>query len=256
MNESEKHTLEEFKADFKELKDKGWVTSNRFHDTGIGKTCEDLLKIAENNKSSADYKDLIEIKSARELSEAMLTLFTKSPEPKGVNDKIKDTFGYPDEEFPNINILHTTFSALYFNNCKDKYGFKLIIDDKQQKVFIITKNLISGKIDDRIEAYYSFSDLEKKVKSKCKYIAFILTENKRENGKELFNFKKVFLLSGLTFIKFLDDIRKGLIKYDFRIGIFRNPKNQKLKGKKHDHGSGFRIIKEDMNKVFQVEEID
>lgn len=253
MNLSEEKILEEFKKEFKELKDKGWVPSNRFHDTGIGKTCEDLLKIAENNKGSADYKDLIEIKSARELSEAMLTLFTKSPEPRKVNEKIKNTFGYPDEEFNNINILHTTFSADKFNTCKDKFGFKLKIDEENKKIFIIIKNLETDEIDNRIEAYYSFNNLKKKIEEKCKYIAFIVTQHKKEDGKELFKFNKAFLLSGLTFVKFLDRVNKGLIKYDFRLGVYRSGEKR---GKKHDHGSGFRILKKDIKDVFKVEEID
>ena len=50
----------------------GFVDSRRIHDTEIGKTAEDLLDIVENNKTTADYGGLIELKSHRELSEAMV----------------------------------------------------------------------------------------------------------------------------------------------------------------------------------------
>jgi hypothetical protein len=83
MGETE--TLEKFKQGFLKIKEMGWIPSNRFHDTGIGKTFEDFLGVIENNKSSADYDGLIELKSARELSSAMITLFTKSPDPQGTN---------------------------------------------------------------------------------------------------------------------------------------------------------------------------
>jgi len=252
MDEREQEILNSFKEDFKELKERGWVPSNRFHDTGIGKTCEDLLKIAENNSGSADYKNLIEIKSARELSEAMLTLFTKSPEPRGVNEKIKNAFGYPDEVFNHINILHTTLSAVNCNNCKGKFGFQLKIDEAKEKIFITVKNLETDTIDNSMAAYYSFNDLKKKIEEKCKYIAFIVTEHKKEKGKELFKFNKAFLLSGLTFIKFLEFVSDGSIKYDFRLGVYKSGKN---KGKKHDHGSGFRVLKKDIDKIFDVDEI-
>src|SRR3989338_8132560 len=76
--------IEGFKKDFLAIKEKGWVPSNRFHDTGIGKTFEDFIGVIENNKASADYKGKIELKSTRELSESMITLFTKSPNPRGV----------------------------------------------------------------------------------------------------------------------------------------------------------------------------
>ena len=252
QKDKEDEIIDNFKSEFQELKDKGWVSSNRFHDTGIGKTCEDLLGIAENNKGTADYKDLIEIKSVRELSKAMLTLFTKSPEPRGINQKIKDNFGYPDLEFADINVLHTTFTGDKFNTCKGKFGFSLKIDRENKKIFIIIKNLEQDSIDNSIEAYYPFEILKKIIEEKCKYISFIVTEHKKENGTEYFKFNKAFLLSGLTFINFINLIEKGIIKYDFRLGAY---KTGDKKGKKHDHGSGFRISKKDIEKVFNSEEI-
>ena len=252
-SKEEMNILEDFKEDFKKIKQMGFIDSKRFHDTGIGKTFEDFIGVIENNKSSADYKGILELKSARELSEAMITLFTKSPDPRGVNTKLKNIFGYPDEEFPSISILHTTFSAIRFNTSKGGFGFLLDIDYKKRKIFIRVKNLKTGKIDKSIEAFYPFENLIKKLENKCKYIIFISAEHKKIDGKEFFKFNKAILLSGLTFDKFLAFIEKGFIKYDFRLGIFRSGRNR---GKKHDHGSGFRVLKKDLNKVFIITEID
>ena len=91
-----------------------------------------------------------------------------------------------------------------------------------------------------------------KCLKKLDYIAYIKAETKTENGKELFNFKRAILLSGLTFDKFIRFIKEGLILYDIRIGVYRSGK---LKGKTHDHGSGFRVLKNNLNKVFKMEEI-
>ena len=91
------------------------------------------------------------------------------------------------------------------------------------------------------------------ISKKCKYIIFISAETKKDRGKELFKFSKAILLSGLTFEKFLDALKNGIIKYDVRIGVYRTGK---LKGKTHDHGSGFRIFKSDLNKAFNINEID
>jgi hypothetical protein len=245
--------LNEFKTEFKKLKELGFIDSKRFHDTGIGKTAEDLLGVIENNKASADYKGLIELKSARELSEAMVTLFTKSPEPRGINNVIRKTFGYFDEEFKDMKILHTTFSADKFNTCKGKFGFILEIEPKNKKIFIKIKNLETDTLDNSVTAFYPFSRLRDIMEHKCKYIIFIVAEHKREGGKELFKFNKAVLLSGLTFNKFLDFIKQGIIKYDFRLGVYRTGK---LIGKTHDHGSGFRINKANLDKVFTITEID
>jgi hypothetical protein len=102
------------------------------------------------------------------------------------------------------------------------------------------------------KSFILFSDLKKIIESKCKCIAYINAETKKENGEEFFNFKKAVLLSGLTFEKFIKLVKEGIILYDIRIGVYRSGKN---KGKTHDHGSGFRFQKHNLKKVFDVEEI-
>lgn len=250
MDSEELAILEEFKEKFKKLKELGFSDSRRFHDTGIGKTAEDLLDIAENNKSHADYKGLIELKSHRELSEAMVTLFTKSPDPRGTNTIIRNTYGYFDEKFTEKKVLHVTFSAKQFNSSeKGNYGFRLDIDEAAKKIFVRIKNLKSNKLEDSVTAYYAFDDLRDKIEHKCKYIVFITAEKKKNGQKELFNFTTAKLLSGLTFDKFLEFLNKGLIKYDFRLGIYKSGKNE---GKYHDHGSGFRFTPGDMGEIFTI----
>ena len=248
----EDKVIEGFKKDFLAIKQKGWVVSNRTHDTGIGKTFEDLIGIHENNNFLADYKNVLELKSKRELSESMVTLFTKSPSfPKKVNSILREKYGKPDGNAEDMKILHTTISGAKFNTFIGKFGFKLEVDEQQKKIFIIIKDLQSGKIEDT-NIYYSFEDIKEIIEKKCKYIAYIIAENKKENGKEYFNFTKAVLLSGLTFGKFIDFVKKGIIVYDIRLGIYRREEN---KGKTHDHGSGFRILKNNLNQVFDVKEL-
>ena len=56
----------------------------------------------------------------------------------------------------------------------------------------------------------------------------------------------------LTFSKFIDLVEQGIIVYDIRLGVYSSGKNA---GKPHDHGSGFRVLKNNIPKVFKVEEI-
>ena len=51
----QKWTLLKIKKDLKALKELGWIKSNRKHNTGIGKTLEDYLKIKENNIALPDF---------------------------------------------------------------------------------------------------------------------------------------------------------------------------------------------------------
>lgn len=243
--------IEGFKKDFSVIKGKGWVPSNRTHDTGIGKTFEDLMGIVENNNFLADYKDVLELKSSRELAQAMVTLFTDAPTfPKKVNSVLREKYGQKDAEF-GVKIVHTTFSAVKFNSFVGKYGFKLDVDEANKKIFIRIKNLQSDKLDG-LEIYYTFDDLKEIIEKKCKYIAYIKAQSKKDGSKESFRFVHASLLSGLTFEKFIDCVKNGLIVYDIRLGVYRSGKN---KGKAHDHGSGFRVLKNNLNKVFKTEEL-
>ena len=60
----QKRTLTQIKKDLKELSEKGWIKSNRKHNTGIGKTLEDYLGITENNIALPNF-DVMELRSQR-----------------------------------------------------------------------------------------------------------------------------------------------------------------------------------------------
>lgn len=243
------NVLEGFKRDFYVIKAKGFIESHRTHNTGIGKTFEDAMGIIENNSSLADYQGILEIKSKRDLSKSMLTLFTKSPSsPEGANSYLRETYGHLKN---NKKILHTTISATNFNTFFSKLGFKLEVDEKAEKIFILVKDLTANEIiDDSI--YYTFEDLKQIIETKCEHIAFINADTKVENGKEYFFFKEATLLKDLTFKRFIQFVKEGLIVYDIRIGVYGMGAN---KGKTHDHGSGFRVLKNNISRVFKVEEI-
>lgn len=243
--------IEGFKKDFFAIKDK-WVPSNRTHDTGIGKTFEDLIGIIENNNFLADYKEVLELKASRELTQSMVTIFTKAPTfPKKINTILREKYGQQDKKAESMKILHTTVSAVKFNTFINKFCFKLEVDEANKKILLKIKDLQTDKIED-IEVYYTFEQLKKIIEKKCKYIAYISAENKKENGREFFKFNKAILLSGLTFDKFIDCVKKGLIVYDIRLGVYRMGEK---KGKTHDHGSGFRILKNNLNQVFEIKEL-
>ncbi|MBI2659942.1 MvaI/BcnI restriction endonuclease family protein [Candidatus Woesearchaeota archaeon] len=248
----DRDVIENFKKEFAKIKSKGFIPSNRIHDTGIGKTFEDLMNIAENNIKEADYKGVLELKSKRELSGSMLTLFTKSPTfPKKINTNLREKYGKPHENHPDCKVLHTTVSGAKFNTFIDKYGFKLEVDRQLQRINLNVKELSSGEIIEK-DVYYSFDDLTNIINKKCKNIAVIYADSKKENGTEFFSFTKAILMTGLAIDKFLKLIEEGIILYDIRLGVYGTGKN---KGKTHDHGSGFRVHKKDLNKVFDIEEI-
>ncbi|MEI7719316.1 MAG: MvaI/BcnI family restriction endonuclease [archaeon] len=241
--------LEKFKKDFENVRAQGFIISHRPHNTGIGKTFEDMVNVVENNKQDVDYLNELELKSSRELSGSMVTLFTKSPSfPEKANTVLRLSYG-KDEH--GLKILHTTIPGDKFNTFLSKYGFKLEVDRTKNRVCIKIKDLSTNKLID-FECYYNFEDLKEIIEKKCRNIAFITAENKKQQGKEAFHFQKAVLLTGLTFNKFLEGIEAGNIFYDIRIGAYKSGKN---KGKTHDHGSGFRIKKTDIKELFNITEI-
>lgn len=67
--------LEEFKKQFRIVKEKGFIKSIRKGPTGVGHTFERVMGLTENNLSVPDI-DGIELKTHRDSSNSMITLYT------------------------------------------------------------------------------------------------------------------------------------------------------------------------------------
>ena len=107
------YTLEDFKNEMDKISEKGWIKTHRSGSTGIGKTLEDLLGIQENNASEPDF-GVYELKASRSNDSSMLTLFTKSPQPRKVNGKLLENYGYYSEQYEENNgkkVIHSTLST-------------------------------------------------------------------------------------------------------------------------------------------------
>ena len=91
-------TFDELVDGIKELKKRGFIKTHRSGNTGIGKTLEDELGIEENNFPGPDGITT-ELKSARKNSKSMLTLFTKSPDPHGINSEVVKKFWIPGRKW-------------------------------------------------------------------------------------------------------------------------------------------------------------
>ncbi|ART93594.1 MvaI/BcnI restriction endonuclease family protein [Zymomonas mobilis] len=238
--------LDKFITAFKNVREMGFVASRRKHNTGIGKTLEDIIGVVENNKSEADLHG-VEIKSQRHLTSSLVTLFTKAPNfPVSANRILKDNYGYPDDEYPDINVLHTSIFCEKFSiNQKSGYRFSLRVDRINQKLHIDVYDLNNNLINNDI--YYTFYTLEKCLK-KINILAYISAENRLINGCEEFFFKNAKIFYGLKeFDIFLNEIENRNIMYDIRLGAYKSGKNY---GKPHDHGSGFRIKRDNIKSLY------
>lgn len=225
-------TLDQLIDKLKKIKEKGFIKTHRANDTGIGKTLEDLLNITENNLRLPDVGE-IELKAKRIESQSMLTLATKSPEPKGINRVFFEKYKYIDKE--GCYNLHSTVYGSRYN----PQGFKISLID--------SKLILENK--QKIECFYPISIFQDVLVSKSNKILLVFAETKgeRKTIKEKFHFTEAYLLSDLNIDKFQKAVQQDKLKVDIRIGAYRSGKN---KGRYHDHGTGFRINKRDFLLLF------
>lgn len=234
-------------AKFREIKELGFVPSNRSHNTGVGKTFEDYIGVVENNLEEPDLAGF-EIKSHRKEATSYITLFTKAPSfPRGANNYLKNTYGIPysEPEMRNLKKLHTSIFAHDYNTFSNNLSFKLI-NDRQQKILRIgIYDLTHHLIDESVG--YRYDVLEKALKTKLKNLFYVSAERRNRNGKEEFYFNRAEIYTAPSFDRFLDLIDDGSIMYDIRIGCYPN-------GKTHDHGSGFRIKQHNIKRLYETHE--
>lgn len=222
----------------REIKSMGFIKTHRAHDTGIGKTLEDLLGIQENNIRLPDFGDL-ELKAKRLESASMLTLATKSPLPRGVNKVLFEKYKYLDEE-GRYN-LHSTVCGSKLN----PQGFKISIENE--------KMVLENR--EQVDVFWPMAVFNDVLKSKSNKVLLVLaqTTGERKSENEQFYFKEVYLLSNLSIDRFEKAIKEDWLKIDIRIGCYRSGPEQ---GKYHDHGTAFRINKVDYLHLYkEIEQI-
>jgi len=227
-------TYDEMISGLKDLKSQGFVKTHRSGDTGIGKTLEDLLEIEENNIQGPDGEDT-ELKAARKNSNSMLTLFTKSPLPRGINSQLRAEYGYPDDNHPDKQVIRTTIDATRFTiieKSPEKIGFMIV--NKGNRIEILPSRP-PKKNSEMPNPYWNKEDFENSIKKKYKKsLLYVKADTKGKDSDERFHFNEAYLLEGFDFTKFAKNLKDGILKVDIRLGLYPD-------GRFHDHGTGVRI---------------
>lgn len=230
-------TYSELIEKLKALKKMGYIKTHRAGTTGVGKTLEDLLGIAENNIPGPNA-EMIELKSARKNVSSMLTLFTKSPLPPRANSVLLERFGYESARGNKRKELHTTVNAVEYNQLKGNPGFK--IDIQKDTVGLITvKNEVVG--------YWDKETLKNSFEGKLPKLLYVKAEARGRGSDEEFWFNEAWLLSGFNFDNFLNLLKERIILIDIRIGQYPD-------GRTHDHGTGFRVFPDKLDLCFNHRE--
>jgi hypothetical protein len=210
-----------------------WIPSHRTHDTGIGKTLEDLLGIPENNFPGPNG-ERVELKSMRKSSGSMLTLFTKAPKPSAGTKDLLINIGYPDSETGSRNVLHTDLYGNRFASVRSGHQVGLKIGDDYVNI-----------IDENYHNYcgWTYSDLNAAFETKLQRILLVKADTRFRNGQEEFNYNEAWVLMGFSFERFISLIKQGIVKIELRLGLYDN-------GSLHDHGTAFRVKESNLQDCF------
>ena len=234
------HTLDDFIKEYKKIVAMGWVKTHRSGPTGIGKTLEDLLGITENNIDGPDFGDY-ELKSCRIDSNSMLTMFTKTPQPRGAASTLREKFGYSSDAYDNDEkVLHATLSADRFVAIANT-GHSLKVSCSDSKIAIIAE-------DGNEYAYWTKEELKKTFEKKYKNkFVYAKAHSQGTGASEQFKFVEAYEVSGFNYDSFVALLEQGKIYIDLRIGQYHGGAKN---GQTHDHGTGFRIKENDHHLLF------
>lgn len=237
-----------FKKEMKKIHDKGFIKSHRSGDTGIGKTLEDELGVEENSVQASDIGD-VELKANRIDSNSKVTLFTKSPNKRGVNNNLlRKKYGYKTEESKELNkdvqILHTSVNGTSFNTLNGKPFMKLTA--KNNRLYL--EHAEDGIIED---VYWDKEQLKKAYDKKypAKKMYHVQAESILQDGEESFHFTEAYSLENFSADKMLDGLMSGDLEMDIRLGIYASGEK---KGKPHDNGTAIRVSPNKLDNCFDT----
>lgn len=249
-------TLTKLAEDMKRVQEMGAIKSHRpGNDGGVGNTLEDLLGIKENNIPLTDIGP-VEIKSHREGSTSLLTLFHFDPLPRiggrSFVQKLVENYGWPHKSLQNEKSFRLTLNGERFVD----RGFNVVVDRDRRIVLIhfdhtrtdprhsewlesVEKRVSLGEMEPA--PYWTFSGLENRASSKIgQKVLYVTAEATMRGEDEYLQYHRALLLEGFNLNSFIDLIQNGTIYIDFdaRTG--------------HNHGTKFRIRPDNLPVMYKT----
>jgi hypothetical protein len=230
-------TLVELKRRLTALKNKGFIPSKRRGPTGIGYTFESELNLKETNIAIPDLGGRIELKTTRENSNSLVTLFTFNKSVWQIHPKeaIKK-YGYFDEN--NRHCLYTTVKFGAPNN----QGLLLNIDKSN-------KNLHLKDISGLLVGNWRISHVVAKFLSKMGRLIVVSADSRNNKaGVEEFFYKNAYLLENPSDDSFINAIKKESAFVDIRMYL-------RPDGSVRNHGTGFRVYERDLGLLYKTRKL-
>ena len=122
---------------------------------------------------------------------------------------------------------------------------RLFVKRDSEKLVLHIRNNDDELLSDIV--YWSFSDLKKSI-VKMSSLFVVSASSEKRNDIEYFHYNKATIYHNLQFESFLQLIEDGSIMFDLRMGVYKSGKS---KGKPHDHGSGFRLNRDQIRRLYK-----
>lgn len=195
---------------------------------------ENLIGIQANNSKLSDL-ELCEIKTSKIRSTTMVTLFTQS-----FNQSSK----FAEDHVPELGRFNATIGSARFTNSRvNPVNLKLSLEDK--RVFLHVKDKSTNTLMSTNDFFWERDVLAERIEKKIKGLIITNYKQKQENGQKfvMYTGSNLLLLNTGAFFPMLNDNK---IKVDIRMGVKRSGAHI---GKKHDHGTAFRVSPSNLRKM-------
>ncbi len=200
-------------------------TDGKYNGSGApGRYLEDLLGIKENNADSPDLNDW-EIKFHG--GTALLTLFHKDPEPKGIIKEVVNDYGWTDAQ-GRISFRHTISG-------QTKRGFCVLNETDR----IIIKNTTQSGAT----PYWLHNTILNALSSKLRRL--IVIEGEMHSNPRSVTYKEATAYWEPDITGFIQAILEGVICVDFDART-----NEGRGSAIRNHGTKFRIKNDDIAKIY------
>ncbi|MBQ2639458.1 MAG: MvaI/BcnI restriction endonuclease family protein [Bacilli bacterium] len=238
--------MQELYNKFIELRNKGYVKSISKNRNSSGITLEYYLETTSGDICIPDFKN-IEIKCISVYSKSKINMFSSSPDGCYIlpTQYLADNYGYPDNDFKNINIFKGTI-GIYLTKIGNFY-FSIVVNNKSKRIYLKVYDKYKKFLNNDI--YWDFDSIEEKLIRKMSNLAIITNYKMEKYGKIYYFYNSIKFYQLKSFNVFLLLIEKNIIKVRFNIGVYKS--GYKL-GKLHDHGTSFVISDKDLVKLFDI----
>lgn len=226
-------TLKEIMQRLKNLKERGYITSLRSGSTGIGFTFEKEMGLKETNIPIPDLGGRVEIKTARQDSASLVTLFCFN---KGVwkisQKELIERYGYIDQS--GGRALKNTL----FIGKESTQNLSLKIDRDSHKIELL---------DDfgKTLAIWAIYIMVSKLVSKLNQVLFIIADRRENNGVEEFWYKEAYSLREPSPQRFIEAFKAGKVGIDLRMHLRTN-------GTVRNRGTAFRVKESDLKDLYSI----